>query len=89
MTNNSPVRLSSRKRCWFSHLIPTALTQSADLQVIWSYYFYLKWNMENTCSLWQRKSLVFGSPWLIDNDPQSSTASSCHSSQWCQPKCVA
>ena len=30
--------------------------------------------MENACFLWARKSFVFGSPWLIDNDLPSSTA---------------
>ena len=65
------------------------LTQSADLQVIWSYYVYLKWNMENASSLWARKSFVFASPWLIDNDTRSGTTSSCCSSGWCQPKGVA
>ena len=45
---------------------------------------YLKWNMENACSLWSRKNFVFGSPRLIHDHPQSSTASSCLSGWWCQ-----
>ena len=45
--------------------------------------------MENTFSLWARKSFVFGSPQLIDDHLQISTASSCLSRRWCQSKGVA
>ena len=83
------VASSGWKRCRFSHLIPTAPTISADLQVIWSYYSYLKYSMENSFSLWARKSFVFGSPQIIDNRPRKSTASSCLSRRWCQSEGVA
>ena len=44
--------------------------------------------MENTFSLWARKSFAFGSPQLIDDRPRISTASPCLCRWWCQPSLI-
>ena len=66
---------SSWKWSRFSHLISTAPTKSANLQVIWSSYTPTWSKIWRT--LGPRKSLVFSIPQLIDDHPRLDTASSC------------
>ena len=68
------IRLTYQHFSRFSHLLPTALTDSANL-FEGSTSRRLKWKLEPVCFLCLRKSFVFGSLWPSHSHSWSNTSS--------------